>query len=123
MRTAQQFYDMIVSHLRQQNARSVLDDLYGANPCAYRGLNNMKCAVGIIIPDEIYTRSMESKTVSQLIRNNGIGYDIPEELLLELDQHRKLLSTLQSIHDAEPVCVWEEHFEILAENLDLQYTP
>lgn len=53
--------------------------------CAYRGNNNTKCAVGMFIPDDVYTVEMEGKNITTL--DVGIykymPLDIEEMLMLQ----------------------------------------
>lgn len=59
--TTQQAFNVIVTALRKQNAKSVLDTtspLHEGN-CQYRGKDGTKCAAGWLIPDEIYVKEME----------------------------------------------------------------
>lgn len=51
----QKTFNTIVDHLYKQGCASVND----AGQCLYRGPNGTKCAIGCLIPDDIYTKSME----------------------------------------------------------------
>ena len=64
MRTKQEIYDIVINHLRAQGAKSLitkLDEEGNLIPdlCAYRGDGGMKCAAGILIPDDVYSEKME----------------------------------------------------------------
>ena len=61
--TQQEIFDTVVNGLRKQNCQS-WDEASGG--CMYRGDNGAKCAVGLLLPDELYHRSMEGKSVDEL---------------------------------------------------------
>lgn len=52
---AQQFFDDVVAHLRSQNCKA----LSKTGACRYRGENSTKCAIGGILPDELYFPALE----------------------------------------------------------------
>ena len=52
--TNQSVYDKVCAHLAAQKTRSM-----NANGCAYRGALGRSCAVGCLIPDEIYDPDMD----------------------------------------------------------------
>ncbi len=56
--TKQQTFNKVVRHLRRQGVRSS-----AAGVCFYRGPNDTKCAVGCLIPDELYQYRMEGCSV------------------------------------------------------------
>jgi hypothetical protein len=62
--------------------------------CCYRGDNGAKCAVGMFIPDDKYSKSMENTVVSSLLKlHPTLASSMPLKLLG--------MSTLQGIHDYE----------------------
>ncbi len=66
----QEIFDYVVSHLRAQGARSLNDE----NECTYRSVDGYSCAVGCLIPDDLYTPSLEGRLVNQRlqrIHDNG----------------------------------------------------
>lgn len=67
--------------------------------CLYRGPEDLKCAVGCIIPDELYKESFENCSVDHnhledLVKELSNLYDIPLYKLIED------LRVTQSIHDS-----------------------
>lgn len=62
----QEAYDIMVAHLREQRAFSfTIKRLENGEPqyrCAYRGKGGVKCAVGCLIPDDVYSKDMENCT-------------------------------------------------------------
>lgn len=80
----------------------------------YRGSEGLKCAVGHLIPDDLYTPEMEA-----------FSADVnPVKSVLEgLGVYIKLANQLQIIHDIFRVGQWEEGWRNLAEETGLTYTP
>jgi hypothetical protein len=116
---AQQVYDIIVSHLRTQGHKCLLDKPITRSgmeiTCAYRSSNGDKCAAGSLILDSDYKIGME-----------GIGwYDVVRWLsnASELREHSMLIVDLQSTHDSHEVQHWEAHFIRIANERKLTYTP
>ena len=62
--TKQEAFDQMVAHLRQQKAfsfRTIDEDEDGPYyQCAYRGEGGVACAVGCLIPDELYSPAFEN---------------------------------------------------------------
>lgn len=117
MRTAQEIYETVVTHLRKQGCKSVrpADNLNYI--CMYRSPDGMKCAVGCLIPDTEYSDNMESKDVRDLLSL----YFLSPERLKEFTTHKLLLSALQDIHDNKPIFVWEAQWRMLADDFGLKY--
>lgn len=122
MATAQETFDTVVNHLRQQGKRAY-DGI-----CMYRAPDGSKCAVGILIKDEEYFPGMELLgTVSYLLNDVMITPDLRKRL----GEHLSLLIALQIIHDnpreeltgQDLMKYWEGAWERLAEERKLVYTP
>lgn len=77
--------------------------------CLYRGPRGRKCAVGFLIPDELYTRSLEGKGL-EFVREQ-----IPELCKLPYD----FLDCLQHIHDTMYPHGWREHLQNFAHDYKL----
>ena len=89
--TPQEVFDYIVSHLLKQGKRS-----YGAYPddtrtegCLYRGPDNLKCAAGCLIPDDLYSKELEGDSWGSVSRKLNCH-----------ENHAYLISQLQKAHDA-----------------------
>jgi hypothetical protein len=82
----QKTFDTVVQHLRKQGKRALTDK----GGCAYRGLGGTKCAVGVLIPDDKYSESMEGLSANLLIANGYVDV---------FSCNLTLLESLQSIHD------------------------
>lgn len=82
---------------------------YGA--CKYRGDNGTKCAVGFLIPDDIYTPRLEGYTnakdlIAELCRSElkDIIYDLLDELQT---LHDTAIKPWQMLHDSA-IKPWRE---------------
>lgn len=62
--TEQEIYDKIVEHFAAQREPAVESDTEVL--CRYRTSNGLKCAIGALIPDEVYTADMEERGVQGL---------------------------------------------------------
>jgi len=106
----QEVYNKVKTHLLTQNEKS---KVHTSGMCRYRTGTELKCAVGILIPDELYDPIFEGKR----------AYALPKFILdvigVENDQDAEFLNILQSIHDISDVCKWEEKLEEFAINHEL----
>ena len=61
LKTQQQIYDYICEKLEEQNCQSMEIGANSDKPqmCLYRNKDGKKCAVGHLIPDSLYDKSME----------------------------------------------------------------
>lgn len=64
----QEIFDKVLEHLRKQGGLSLNEH----GKCCYRGNHGNKCAIGVLIPDELYKSRMEYKTPSGLIKDEII---------------------------------------------------
>lgn len=88
--TPQEIFDTVATHLFAQGKRAL--SIKDTNNCAYRAPAGSKCAVGCLIPDDVYTLNMEGVHVSALFYRWPA---LPEWM----SQNRRLLSFLQQVHD------------------------
>ncbi len=82
----QEIYDKVSKHLLTQNKKSKLD-----GKCSYRGDNHTSCAIGCLIPYDLYDSQMEGGTIwgdndkSRIVRQTlvlaGVLPDSAENLL------------------------------------------
>ena len=108
--TNQTAFDTVVKNLLKQNERSIQPD---SNYCAYRGKNGLKCAIGWLIPDELYEERMEN----YIYLFYGGGFPKLKPFFDQVDI--LLLRALQDIHDRDEPKNWKEKFLKLAERYDL----
>jgi hypothetical protein len=107
--TDQQVFDTVVKHLLTQNKRSADHTI-----CLYRGPHGSKCAIGCLIPDELYQPWME---LTQLIE---IVVEVPA-IEQYTGSNYELLSNLQCIHDCVSVKGWRESLVKLAKKKGLVF--
>jgi hypothetical protein len=109
----QEIFDKVVTHLRDQGVSSS-NDLY----CCYRLQRQsrmLKCAVGCLIPDEMYSPDMEEKAYNLLVE----AFPAVRELIGK--ENDGLICELQRIHDRVVPFEWEEEFKELANKYNLKY--
>jgi hypothetical protein len=104
-------FNKVKQHLLTQNKRSVV--YIKGDTCLYRGDNGMSCAIGILIPDEIYNRHMEGNDVYELLQSFPV-------IALHLDlnglEDTEFLSELQNIHDHNSPEKWPTLLQKSAED-------
>ena len=109
--TAQQVFDQVVGHLREQKVQSISPTSH----CVYRH-GTLKCAAGALIADDEYTPDMDTgpETGWASLINHG---------LVPVTQHSQLIQQLQGTHDHyQAPHNWEESFSTIAESHGLIYT-
>lgn len=95
----QEVFEYVVKHLFVQGKRASND----LGVCRYLSNDGLKCAVGCLIPTEIYDPLMEqSGGVSGLLTE--FGYSLPYFMW----QYRGLLFSLQIIHDNSEYWISED---------------
>lgn len=114
MQGRQEVFNRVARHLLTQGQKAMSGV---GNGCAYRAKDGLVCAIGCLIPDNLYRPSIESRFASRLIRLVP-GYtlhwerDIQSHLLsllgaeYDLNAAANFLTGLQTIHDCEPVEKW-----------------
>ena len=103
----QEVYDKVKSHLLSQGRKS----LDARGKCAYRGDNGAMCAVGVLIPDDMYNRGMEGAACSTSELRGVLD-------MLEIDP--RLAQELQYIHDRALPNIWPDELKALARHFRLQ---
>ncbi len=96
-----EIFTTVATHLIKQNAKA--SPVENDQGCAYRGVNGTMCAVGCLIPDEMYDPLMEGKIVQALLGNQYKGYKVPDYF----EEHQELLGDLQFVHDCMNVGDWK----------------
>jgi len=87
-------YDMVRDHLMTQGEPSqVYDREEEATICRYRGDDGRMCAVGCLIPDELYRPELEGRIVREL------PGDVLAAIGADSDEAIEFLRGLQMIHD------------------------
>jgi len=99
----QEVFDKVATHLLTQMETSIDD-----GTCLYRGPRGLKCAIGCLIPDGLYTEDINKKLVNEL----------PSEILRSIgaktDEDVQFLRHLQRIHDQRPIYIWKYHLKNFA---------
>lgn len=109
----QEIFDVVANHLLKQQSKSLLSD--GVGKCAYRGVNGLKCAVGILIPDHLYDETMEYKNIQSVI----VDYPAFRGYLNAGEDEIDLLEQLQFIHDYAEVTAWNARLKEVAKDFAL----
>lgn len=86
--SAQDVFDYVLFKLREQKYASINNDM----ACAMRGSGGRCCAVGHLIPDDVYTDDMEGHTIDVQIDEPWFNY-------LGFHRFTELLQDLQRVHD------------------------
>lgn len=113
--TAQEVFDKVIKGLIEQGQKS-----FSQHKCFYRLETDngcLKCAVGLLIPDDEYDEKMETKVVAAIYEFDSLS----EETRELLETHLDLLGDMQYIHDFREVEEWPISFKNLANQLDLDW--
>ena len=97
----QEVYDKVKAHLLSQGHKS----LNANGDCSYRGENGAMCAVGVLIPDDMYQSSMEGNSCT----SDAVGITLYK---LRLDY--SFANKLQQLHDSLAPEYWAAELELLA---------
>lgn len=96
--TRQKMFDKVAVHLVTQGTYAGILVSPGEIRCFYRADDGKRCAIGCLIPDELYHRRMERSSVSGILDCGDFNLDTvlkPEVV------GRKFLAELQLVHDDE----------------------
>lgn len=104
--SSQEIFDKVATHLLTQKEKST-QELSTGTRCVYRSPKGLKCAVGCLIPDELYNPSLEGYTAS------GLSYEIKIAIGYN-DKTALLICMLQSMHDSMPPEKWKDLLRIEA---------
>ncbi len=101
----QEAFDKICNHLMTQKARAIGP----TGMCVFRDAEGRKCAVGCLIPDELYTPDLESTPYPK-----HLMYKAPSvaAILDGVDLH--LLRDCQCVHDHTQADKWLDALRIVA---------
>jgi len=103
----QEVYDKVKAHLLSQNRKSL--DANG--DCAYRGENGAMCAIGVLIPDDMYHVGLEGKSCFS---------EAVSTALCQVRVSFFLIRDLQDVHDNVYLSDWPTALERLAESYRLK---
>jgi hypothetical protein len=105
--TKQQIFDKVAKHLLKQGKRSKNEE----GDCRYRSPDGTRCAVGCLIPTNLYHGKLEGVSAEAL----------PNALLRQMGVHlnKLLLSRLQSVHDDIEPEYWRDSLGNVAKDFRL----
>lgn len=119
----QSMYNRVKQHLLTQKQKS----LDGFGLCLYVGLNNLKCAIGALIPDDCLKSNMNY--FGNVLKNQPIRTELAKVFSLEsLEPSKQTLFMqaayeLQEIHDRVTPEDWEQKLAEFANGWTIIDTP
>jgi hypothetical protein len=113
MLTRQEIFDKVATHLLTQKQQSL-----GPDGCMYRGDNGLKCAIGVLIPDDKYSPSFEGATCYDEGANGVLMARIRQAAGIA-DEDGAFAFRLQRIHDSTLTDNWFVQLRQLADQFEL----
>lgn len=112
--TNQEAFEAVYKHLLTQMERSSVPNqtCIGSESCKYRGPRGLKCAIGCLIPDELYDPSIEGVSADDL---SDRGFRP-----LFSGVNTALLQRLQDVHDDNEPGSWRGALVDVAEQFGLR---
>lgn len=107
----QEVFDIISNHLLTQMKRSDAPGTKGINFCKYLNPDGLKCAAGILIPNDQYNPEFEGKAWDDLV-SEGFAEN----------KHKFLIYELQGIHDWTKPENWKIALIQLAKQYNLKHS-
>jgi hypothetical protein len=105
--TKHELFIKVKNHLLTQNKKAYVDlDINGS--CALRGMDNTKCAVGCLIPDELYNPDMEHQMWTDPFDDLICNY-----YGLNKKEYYDVMGPMRTIHDYRKVEYWKEEIDNL----------
>lgn len=92
----QRIYETVRAHLAAQGRRAVMIKEDGKPVCAYRTPDGLKCAIGCLIPDELYNTDMESRGAVSVLK---LFPKVAQHLGVVDHDDESFLLSLQCSHD------------------------
>lgn len=105
----QDIFNQVAIHLINQNEKSTSFD----GRCAYRGDNDLKCAVGCLITDDEYLPNMENLSIVTIVKRFST--------LSRFSKFIDLLQDLQRIHDVIPIENWRDELVKVTTKYNLSF--
>lgn len=112
MKTAQEVFNEVASHLIRQGAKATRGD---SRTCVYRASDGKKCAAGCLIQEQYYTPELEGLLFHE-------GHGAVDRALISSGVNRDdlpLVRALQQVHDCFPVVYWMKELERVAKQFGL----
>ena len=95
MNDNQEICDFVVQKMVQQNSQSIIN-----GTCAYRGLENKKCAVGQLIDEEFYTPNLEGNIINNGLVREAVKNSCQKRGWNVDDSTLRMLNHMQNVHDS-----------------------
>lgn len=111
--TRQETYDILIAHMRQQGEPAIENSV-----CRYRCLDGKKCPAGALIPDELYSPTMEGAPLQTDYSQPFCGVT---KVIHERGHDITLVRMFQQIHDHGTPSIWEREFRNVADVFGLTY--
>lgn len=108
--SAQDVFDIVATAMLRQNARATADGV----KCMYRAPDGKRCAIGWLMPDEVYTRSLEFFGVRDIAARLSTEAGDAGCFARFLYIHMPLLRDLQGLHDANLPAEWPQTLREIA---------
>jgi hypothetical protein len=103
---SQELFDIVAKHLLTQDRQSLDSD----GSCMYRGCGGRMCAIGVLIPDELYEPWMDA--------NGALTRVI---VAIDLGEHYELCRRLQRVHDVHLPAGWRHQLKLAAYDFGLEF--
>lgn len=117
----QELFNYVARHLLEQNERCIDPEDGG---CAYRDDVGRRCAIGCLIDDKHYSKSLEGLRLTATCVMDAVEGSIGRKITGRYDcsphTERIVLKRLQGIHDAEEVEDWPTFLRAAAHDYELQ---
>lgn len=117
--TLQEVFDVVATHLLTQNKKAQHEE---TGECMYRTCDGLRCAVGVLIPDELYDPNMEWTGVVT-VTERATKTPMQSRLVVAYEPYLELLTSLQTIHDRSLPSEWPGALSNLAKEYRLTFTP
>ncbi len=109
--TRQDVFDIVAGCLLRQNARATAFD---GVKCMYRAPDGKRCAIGWVMPDEVYHQTLEFLGVRDLAMQM-INTNYADAFARFLYAHMDMLRDLQEMHDARQPSEWPVALHVIAQ--------
>lgn len=114
----QEAFNRVCEHLAAQGQRCSDPETHS---CLYRNEYGLKCAVGALLPDDIYDPSMDIGEKGNSLSVEQLVYHYPKVAELFKNVDIELMSSLQLIHDGYDTIKWETELRCLSKDCGLSF--
>ncbi len=95
----QKVFDKVAKHLLTQRCKSAVK-----GDCRYRGPNGLRCAIGALIPNKLYSADLEGRNARYL----------PAPIIKHIGAPKDFLVDLQRVHDDCHPNAWRRDLRYVA---------